>query len=422
MSFCVIDFFLTALDVPFSPGSDDGHIGAEVLEGQLEANLIVALTGTAVADGICALGLGDFHQSLGNDGTGKSSTHQVLFINCTGLNGRNDYIIPCVQAGAKYEEYLLGTSHARPCIAKALAEIAVKEGADAVCHGCTGKGNDQVRFELAFKHFIPDMAIIAPWREWDIKSREEEIDYAEAHNVPLKINRETNYSKDKNLWHLSHEGLDLEDTGNEPQYEKKGFLEMGVSPIDAPDTPTYVEIEFVKGVPTAVNGKKMSPKDVVLTLNELGGKNGIGILDIVENRLVGMKCRGVYETPGGTILYKAHEVLETICLDKMTMHEKQKLSVTFAELVYNGQWFTPLREALSAFVTKTQENVTGKVKLKLYKGNIINAGVWSDYTLYSEEIATFGESDYNQKDADGFINLFGLPVKVQAMANARNKK
>ncbi|MBE6580488.1 MAG: argininosuccinate synthase [Ruminococcaceae bacterium] len=333
-----------------------------------------------------------------------------------------DYIVPCMQAGAKYEEYLLGTSHARPCIAKALAEIAIKEGADAVCHGCTGKGNDQVRFELAFKHFIPDMEIIAPWRLWDIKSREEEIDYAEAHGVPLKINRETNYSKDKNLWHLSHEGLDLEDTGNEPQYEKPGFLEMGVSPMLAPDEPTYVEIEFEKGVPVSVDGKKMTPKEVVLTLNDLGGKNGIGILDIVENRLVGMKCRGVYETPGGTILYKAHEVLETICLDKMTMHEKQKLSVTFAELVYNGQWFTPLREALSAFVTKTQENVTGKVRLKLYKGNIINAGVWSDYTLYSEEIATFGESDYNQKDADGFINLFGLPVKVQAMATARNKK
>ncbi|MBE6604741.1 MAG: argininosuccinate synthase [Ruminococcaceae bacterium] len=333
-----------------------------------------------------------------------------------------DYIVPCMQAGAKYEEYLLGTSHARPCIAKAMAEIAIKEGADAVCHGCTGKGNDQVRFELAFKHFIPDMEIIAPWRLWDIKSREEEIDYAEAHGVPLKINRETNYSKDKNLWHLSHEGLDLEDTGNEPQYEKPGFLEMGVSPMLAPDEPTYVEIEFEKGVPVALDGKKMTPKEIVLALNELGGKNGIGILDIVENRLVGMKCRGVYETPGGTILYKAHEVLETICLDKMTMHEKQKLSVTFAELVYNGQWFTPLREALSAFVTKTQENVTGKVRLKLYKGNIINAGVWSDYTLYSEEIATFGESDYNQKDADGFINLFGLPVKVQAMATARNKK
>ena len=336
----------------------------------------------------------------------------------------DNYIIPTMKAGALYEEYLLGTSHARPCIAKALVDIAIQEGADAICHGCTGKGNDQVRFELAIKRFAPDMPIIAPWREWDIKSREEEIDYAEAHNIPLKISRETNYSKDKNLWHLSHEGLDLEDTGNEPQYEKPGFLEMGVSPIMAPDVPTYVEIDFEKGIPVALDGEKMSAKNIVLKLNELGGKNGIGLLDIVENRLVGMKCRGVYETPGGAILYKAHSVLETICLDKLTMHEKQKLSVTFAELVYNGQWFTPLRESLSAFVDKTQENVNGKVRLKLYKGNMINAGVWSDYSLYSEEIATFGESDYNQKDAEGFINLFGLPVKVQAMVEEqlKNKK
>ncbi|MBE7061951.1 MAG: argininosuccinate synthase [Clostridiales bacterium] len=333
----------------------------------------------------------------------------------------DNYIVPCVKAGAIYEEYLLGTSHARPCIAKALAEIAIKEGADAIAHGCTGKGNDQVRFELTFKHFVPNMPIIAPWREWDIKSREEEIDYAEAHNVPLKINRETNYSKDKNLWHLSHEGLDLEDTGNEPTYEKKGFLELGVSPIDAPDKPTYVEIEFEKGAPVALDGKKMSAKDIILKLNQLGGANGIGILDIVENRLVGMKCRGVYETPGGAILYKAHSVLETLCLDKITMHEKQKLAITYGELVYNGQWFTPLREALAAFVDKTQETVTGKVRLKLYKGNMINAGVWSKYSLYSEEIATFGESDYNQKDAEGFINLFGLPIKVQAMVDEENK-
>ncbi len=333
----------------------------------------------------------------------------------------DNYIIPCVKAGAIYEEYLLGTSHARPCIAKALAEIAIKEGADAIAHGCTGKGNDQVRFELTFKHFVPDMKIIAPWREWDIKSREEEIDYAEAHNVPLKINRETNYSKDKNLWHLSHEGLDLEDTGNEPTYEKKGFLEMGVSPVDAPDKPTYVELDFVQGAPVALDGKKMSAKDIILELNKLGGANGIGILDIVENRLVGMKCRGVYETPGGAILYKAHSVLETLCLDKITMHEKQKLAITYGELVYNGQWFTPLREALAAFVDKTQEKVNGKVRLKLYKGNMINAGAWSKDSLYSEEIATFGESDYNQKDADGFINLFGLPIKVAAMVAKDNK-
>ncbi len=334
----------------------------------------------------------------------------------------DDYIIPTVKAGALYEEYMLGTSFARPVIAKRIVEIAKAEGADAICHGCTGKGNDQVRFELTIKAFAPDMPIIAPWREWNIKSREEEIEYAEAHNVPLKINRETNYSKDKNLWHLSHEGLDLEDAGNEPMYEKKGFLEMGVSPIDAPDVPTYVTLDFEKGVPVALDGKKMSAKEIILALNKLGGENGIGLLDIVENRLVGMKCRGVYETPGGAILYFAHNYLETLCLDKMTAHKKAELAITFAELVYNGQWFTPLREALSAFVDKTQENVTGKVKIKLYKGNMIKAGAWSDYSLYSEEIATFGEDHvYDQKDSAGFINLYGLPIKVQAQVNAKNK-
>ncbi len=332
----------------------------------------------------------------------------------------NDFIIPTMKAGAAYEDYLLGTSMARPVIAKRLAEIAIAEGCDAIAHGCTGKGNDQVRFELTLKHFAPDMKVIAPWRIWDIKSREEEIEYAEAHNVPLKINRETNYSKDKNMWHLSHEGLDLEDTGNEPQYEKQGFLEMGVSPIDAPDEPTYVELEFVEGVPVAIDGEKMSAKDIIFKLNKLGGENGIGLLDIVENRLVGMKCRGVYETPGGEILYKAHSYLETICLDKLTMHKKQELAITFAELVYDGQWYTPLREALSAFVDKTQERVTGKVRLKLYKGNIIKAGVWSDWSLYSDELATFGESDYDQKDSAGFINLFGLPITVQAKVDAKN--
>lgn len=334
----------------------------------------------------------------------------------------DDFIIPTMKAGAIYEEYLLGTSTARPCIAKGLVEVAKKENADAICHGCTGKGNDQVRFELTIKHFAPEMPIIAPWREWDIKSREEEIDYAEAHNVPLKINRETNYSKDKNLWHLSHEGLDLEEVENEPKYEEKGFLEMGVSPIDAPDEPTYIELDFEQGTPVALNGEKMTAKEIILALNELGGKNGIGLLDIIENRLVGMKCRGVYETPGGIILYKAHEYLESATLDKMTLHEKQKLSITFAEVVYNGQWYTPLREALSAFVDKTQENVTGKVRMKLYKGNIIKAGLWSDYSLYSEEIATFGESDYDQTDANGFINLFGLPITVQAMVDQKNNK
>ena len=333
----------------------------------------------------------------------------------------DDFIIPTMQAGAVYEDYLLGTSTARPCIAKGLVEIAKKEGADAIVHGCTGKGNDQVRFELAIKHFAPEMPIIAPWREWELKSREEEIAYAEAHNVPLKINRETNYSKDKNLWHLSHEGLDLEDVANEPQYEKPGFLEMGVSPIDAPDKPTYIELTFEQGKPVAYNGQKMSAKEIILALNEVGGANGIGLLDIVENRLVGMKCRGVYETPGGTILYFAHKALETVCLDKMTAHEKERLAITFAEIVYNGQWFTPLREALTAFVEKTQEHVTGTVKLKLYKGNIIKAGIQSPYSLYSEEIATFGESDYDQKDSAGFINLFGLPIKVQALVDQQNQ-
>ena len=334
----------------------------------------------------------------------------------------DNYIIPTMKAGAIYEDYLLGTSHARPCIAKGLVEIALKEKADAIVHGCTGKGNDQVRFELAVKHFAPDMPIIAPWREWSIKSREEEIDYAEAHGVPLKISRETNYSKDKNLWHLSHEGLDLEDIGNEPQYEKDGFLEMGVSPVKAKDAPTYITLEFEKGVPVALNGKKDSALNIILELNKLGGENGIGLIDIVENRLVGMKCRGVYETPGGTILYRAHEALETVCLDKMTLHEKQKLSITYAELVYNGQWFTPLREALAAFVDKTQETVTGKVKLKLYKGNIIKAGIESKYSLYDESICTFGESDYNQKDSEGFINLYGLPIHVKARLDAKNNK
>ena len=326
----------------------------------------------------------------------------------------NDVIVPCIQGGVIYEEYLMGTAFARPVIAKALVEIAKKEGADAICHGCTGKGNDQVRFELAIKRFAPDMKIIAPWREWTIKSRDEEIDYAEAHNVPLRINRETNYSKDKNLWHLSHEGLDLEDPWNEPQYEKPGFLEMGVSPLQAPDKPTYVTIDFEKGVPVALDGKKMTATEIIWALNKIGGENGIGLLDIVENRLVGMKCRGIYETPGGTILYKAHNVLETITLDKMTAHKKQELSVCYAELLYNGQWYTPLREALTAFVTETQKTVTGTVRLKLYKGNMINAGVKSPYSLYSEDICTFGESDYDQSQATGFINLWGLPTQTQA--------
>ena len=327
-----------------------------------------------------------------------------------------DFIWPTLKAGAVYEnKYLLGTSFARPIIAKRIVEIALKEGADAICHGCTGKGNDQVRFELTIKAFAPDMAIIAPWRTWEFKSREDEIAYAEAKNIPLKINRETNYSKDKNLWHLSHEGLDLEDPANEPMYNKEGFLELGVSPEQAPDTPTYVTISFEKGVPVAIDGEKLGAVEIVKKLNKLGGENGIGIVDMVENRLVGMKARGVYETPGGTILYAAHAKLEEICLDRDTLHYKQSVANRFAELVYFGQWYTPLREALSAFVDSTQETVTGDVKFKLYKGNIIDAGVTSPYSLYDEEIATFDEDEvYDQNDSAGFINLFGLPIKVQA--------
>ena len=326
----------------------------------------------------------------------------------------DEIIVPALKMDAKYETYLLGTAFARPVIGKKLAEIALAEGADAVAHGATGKGNDQVRFELAIKRFAPDLKIIAPWREWDIKSRDEEIDYAEAHNIPLKISRETNYSKDKNLWHLSHEGLDLEDPSNEPQYEKEGFLEMGVSPMQAPDEPTYVTIDFEAGVPVAVDGEKMKVSKIIEKLNELGGKNGIGIIDIVENRLVGMKDRGVYETPGGTILYFAHEHLEMITVDKEVLHEKQKLAIDFADLIYNGKWYTPLREAISAFADEADKYCTGSVKLKLYKGNIIPAGTTSPYSLYSEDLVTFGESDYDQNQAEGFINLWGLPTVVQA--------
>ena len=325
-----------------------------------------------------------------------------------------EYIWLTLKANAAYEgRYLLGTSFARPLIAKRLVEIAKKEGADAICHGCTGKGNDQVRFELSIRAFDPDIKIIAPWREWDIKSREEEIDYAEAHNIPLKITRETNYSKDKNLWHLSHEGLDLEDPANEPKYNE--ILELGVSPEQAPDVATYVTIHFEKGIPTAIDGVNMNALEVMAKLNQLGGANGIGIADILENRLVGMKSRGVYETPGGTILYHAHNKLEEMCLDKDTFHYKQQVAITFGELVYDGKWYTPLREALSAFVDSTQEYVTGDVKLKLYKGNIIDAGMTSPYSLYDEDTATFDEDEvYNQADAAGFINLFGLSMKIQA--------
>ena len=354
----------------------------------------------------------------------KKTGASKLYIEDLNKEFIEDYVFPTVKAGAVYEnKYLLGTSFARPIIAKRIVEIALAEGADAICHGCTGKGNDQVRFELAIKAFAPDMKIIAPLRECDLKSRDEEIDYAEAHNIPLKITRETNYSKDRNIWHISHEGLDLENPANEPMYNKEGFLELGVSPEQAPDKPTYVTIHFEKGIPTAIDGVEMGSVELVKKLNELGGANGIGIVDLVENRLVGMKSRGVYETPGGTILYHAHNKLEELTLDRDTYHYKQNVALRFAELVYFGQWYTPLRKALSAFVDSTQEQVTGDVKLKLYKGNIIDAGVTSPYSLYDEDIATFDEDEvYDQKDSAGFINLFGLPIKVQGKKGFRYDK
>lgn len=373
---------------------------------------------------ICVAGnVGQDSEIVGLEERAKKTGASKLYIEDIQEEFVNDFIFPTLKAGARYEGYLLGTSFARPPIAKRLVEIAKKEGADAICHGCTGKGNDQVRFELTIKALAPGLKIIAPWRIWDLKSREQEIEYAEAHNVPIKINRETNYSKDMNLWHLSHEGLDLEDPANEPLYNKPGFLELSVSPEMAPDKPTYVTISFEKGIPVALNGEKMNGVQLIKALNKIGGENGIGLYDIVENRLVGMKSRGVYETPGGTILYHAHDVLETICLDKETQHYKTDLAQKYADLVYNGQWYTPLREAMDAFVDKTQETCTGEVKLKLYKGNIINAGVTSPYTLYSEDFASFGEDHvYDQKDSAGFINLFGLPIKVKAMLDAERNQ
>lgn len=390
--------------VAYSGGLDTSII-ITWLKEKYEGCEIIAVTGN--------VGQGDFELEGIEEKAIKTGASKIYVLDLK-EEIVNDYIVPTIKAGATYENvYLLGTPFSRPLIAQKLVEIAKKEGADAICHGCTGKGNDQVRFELGIKAFAPDIAIIAPWRTWELKSREDEIEYAEKHNIPLKINRETNYSKDKNLWHLSHEGLDLENPENEPQYDK--ILEMGVTPQKAPDKEEIITIDFEKGIPVSLNGEKMSVLDLILKLNDIGGKNGIGIVDMVENRLVGMKSRGVYETPGGTIIYKAHEILETICLDKETAHYKQGVSDKFGELLYNAQWFTPLREALSAFVDKTQENVTGTVKLKLYKGNIINAGISSPYSLYSEQTASFGEDDdYNQEDAQGFINLYGLPTQVRA--------
>lgn len=325
-----------------------------------------------------------------------------------------DYIFPTIKAGAVYEgKYLLGTSFARPLIAKRLVEIAKQEGAEAIAHGATGKGNDQVRFELTVKALAPDLKIVAPWRLWDIKSREQAIDYAQARNISVPVTKERPYSMDRNLWHLSHEGADLENPANEP---KDDVLLLANSPQKAPDQPVYVEIDFVKGIPVAVNGKQLGPVQIIETLNEIGGLHGIGVIDMVENRLVGMKSRGVYETPGGTILVKAHQELELLTLDRMTLHYKELIALRYAELVYDGVWFHPLREALDAFVNVTQETVTGKVRMKLYKGNLTPAGSTSPYSLYNEAFVTFGEDQvYNQKDAEGFINLFGLPLKVRAL-------
>lgn len=332
-----------------------------------------------------------------------------------------DYIYPAIKANATYEgKYLLGTSLARPLIAKKLVEIAKKEGATAICHGATGKGNDQVRFELGIKALAPELKIIAPWRIWDIQSREDEVEYLEKRGIEVPMKKGDTYSRDKNLWHLSHEGLELEDPSCEPNYDK--LLHLSVTPEKAPDEATYIEIEFEKGVPTKLNGETCTPSEFVKKLNVIGGKNGIGIVDMVENRVVGMKSRGVYETPGGTILYYAHKELEYLCLDKQTQSFKSIVSNKFAELAYSGEWFTPLMEALMAFVDKTQETVTGCVKLKLYKGNIIPAGAKSKYSLYNESLASFTTGElYNHKDAEGFINLFGLPLKVRALVNKKNK-
>lgn len=373
----------------------------------------------------CCINCGQNEELDGLEERAKLSGASKLYIVDMVDEFSEEYIIPCVQAGAVYEnKYLLGTSMARPGIAKHLVEIARKEGATAVCHGATGKGNDQIRFELGIKALAPDLKIIAPWRMtdiWTMQSRQDEIDYCKAHGIHLPFSADSSYSRDRNLWHISHEGLELEDPENAPNYDH--LLVLGVTPQKAPDKETLVTMTFEKGVPTSINGEKMKVSDIIQTLNELGGKNGIGIVDIVENRVVGMKSRGVYETPGGTILMEAHAQLEELVLDRATMEMKKNIGNKFAQVVYEGKWFTPLREALQAFITSTQEYVTGEVKFKLYKGNIIKAGTTSPYSLYSESLASFTTGDlYDHHDAEGFITLFGLPLKVRAMKMAEAKK
>ena len=365
--------------------------------------------------------VGQGKETEGLEERAKKAGASKLYIEDLKKEYVEDYIFPTLKAGAVYEgKYLLGTSHARPIIAKRLVEIAHKEGAVAICHGATGKGNDQVRFELTIKALDPSLKIIAPWRIWDIKSREDAVDYAEAHNIEIPVTKKDLYSRDRNIWHISHEGMDLEDPANEPQLDS--LLKLGVSPQKAPDEAEYVTIGFEKGVPTSLNGKKMGAVELVEKLNELGGKHGIGIADICEDRLVGMKSRGVYETPGGTILYTAIQELEYLCLDRDTQSFKRQSAIKFSELVYDGKWFTPLREALSAMVDSMEETVTGEVKIKLYKGNATPAGATSPYSLYNENIASFGDSKelYSHKDAEGFINLFGLPLSVRAMMKKEN--
>ncbi|MGL5087691.1 MAG: argininosuccinate synthase [Clostridium sp.] len=388
--------------------------------GGLDTSIIISwLKENYGCEVICVVGnVGQSNELVGLEEKALMTGASKCYIEDLTKEFVEEYIFPTIQANAIYEgKYLLGTSFARPIIGKRMVEIAIAEGADAICHGCTGKGNDQVRFELAIKAFAPDMKIIAPWRIWDLKSRDEEIEYALDRKIPISINYETNYSKDKNLWHLSHEGLDLEDPAAEPKYDK--ILEMCTTLENAPNEATYITLTYEKGIPVALDGVKMDGVTLIEKLNIIGGANAIGITDMVENRLVGMKSRGVYETPGGTILYAAHKNLEEICLDRETAHYKQTVALKFADIVYNGQWYTPLREALSAFVLTTQENVTGEVKLKLYKGNLINAGVSSPYSLYSEEYATFGEDEvYDQNDSAGFINLYGLPITVKAKMDA----